>query len=286
MNVTCSAIRDDMIGGVVACLERGFPRRSKSYWASSLQRMSRLPAIEGYPRLGYALEASGQVVGVILLLFSGRRYADREYVRCNISSFCADAAYRSSAILLHMAAVKHKEVTYFNISPASHTLSFIEALGFRRISDGQVLLVPSLSALQPDVRVSVFGADDAASARLNENERRILADHAALGCIALVCATGDAVFPFVFQRRKILRDLILCAQLIYCRNMEEMVRFAGSLGRVLLLRCGPFLIVDANGPIPGLVGRYFPEQSPKYFKGHISPYIGDLAYTELAFFGA
>ena len=284
MKVTCSLIRDDMVDGVAKCLERGFPGRSKNYWVRSLERQMRLPAIDGYPRLGYALSAEGGIVGVILLIFSICHDADRHYVRCNMASFCADIAYRGSAIALHMAAVRHKEVTYFNISPAPHTFAFIEALGFRRLSDGQVLLVPALSSPRPNVRVSVFSVDHAAAARLSENERRILADHSTLGCIALVCSTDDAVSPFVFQRRTLVRGLWSCPQLIYCRSMDELVHFAGPLGRFLLFRQGPLLIVDANGPIRGLLGRYFPEQSPKYFKGPISPYIGDLSYTELAIF--
>ena len=44
-------------------------------------------------------------------------------------------------------------------------------------------------------------------------------------------------------------------------------------------------MLDANGPIPGLVGRFFRDKMPKYFKGQQQPRLGDLAYTEIAVLG-
>ena len=76
-----------------------------------------------------------------------------------------------------------------------------------------------------------------------------------------------------------------CAQLIYCRDIADFVRFAGPLGRFLALRGRPFVIVDSNGPIPGLVGIYRRGSMPKYFKGPRRPRLGDLAYTEYALLG-
>jgi hypothetical protein len=43
-------------------------------------------------------------------------------------------------------------------------------------------------------------------------------------------------------------------------------------------------VVDANGPIPGLVGRYSEARGRKYAKGPHVPRLGDLAYTEGVFF--
>jgi hypothetical protein len=44
------------------------------------------------------------------------------------------------------------------------------------------------------------------------------------------------------------------------------------------------VLLDANGPVPGLVGKYFDGSRPKYFKGPTQPRLGDLAYTQLAMF--
>jgi hypothetical protein len=43
------------------------------------------------------------------------------------------------------------------------------------------------------------------------------------------------------------------------------------------------VILDANGPIPGLYGKYRANM-PRYFRGPDRPRLGDLAYTEAALF--
>jgi hypothetical protein len=274
-----------MIDQVVECLQRGFPHRPKNYWVGGLEKMSTRALIDNYPRYGYALEATGKIVGVILLIFTRLETPAGSCVRCNISSWCVDAEYRASSLLLHMMAVKRREVTYINISPAKHTQSTIEALGFRRLTNGQVFFMPSLSTPHPNVRVCAFKSEAPESALLSEGERQVLIDHSALGCRALVCHEGDAAFPFVFQPRAVLRRLIPCPHLIYCRSMDEFLRLAGSIGRYLLFRTGPFCSVDAVRPMRGLAGRYFHNRNPKYFKGPVPPTVGDLSYTELSIFG-
>jgi hypothetical protein len=63
------------------------------------------------------------------------------------------------------------------------------------------------------------------------------------------------------------------------------VRFAGPLARYLTLRGCAFLLIDANGPIPGLAGKYFADKMPRFFRGPQRPRLGDLAYTEIAMYG-
>ena len=282
--VVCRLIADEAIGEVVDCLQRGFPERPRVYWTRGLERLSRRPEIGDYPRYGYALFADDRVVGVLLQIFS-RSGEAADNVRCNLSSWCVDEKYRSYAPLLHLTAVKRKEATYLNISPAAHTRQVIEAFGFRRFSNGQIVFAPFLSAPQGNVRVRAFAADSPDAALLSQSERRLLADHAAMGCRALICVADGAAYPFVFQDRTILRRLIPCPQLVYCRGMDEFIRFAGPIGRYLLFRTGPVCIADAAGPTAGLVGRYFTERAPKYFKGPNPPRLGDLSYTELVILG-
>jgi hypothetical protein len=282
--VACRLIADEAIGEVVDCLQRGFPERPRVYWTRALERLARRPQIADYPQYGFALFAEGRVVGVLLEIFSVGDGADGN-VRCNLSSWCVDEKYRGYAPLLHMTSVKRKEATYLNISPAKHTRQVIEAFGFQRFSNGQIVVAPFLSAPQRNVRVRAFAAGDPGAALLSQGEAKLLADHAAMGCRALVCLKDGAAYPFVFKDRKIFRRLIPCPQLIYCRGMDEFIRFAGPLGRYLLPRTGPLCIADASGPMAGLVGRYFPERAPKYFKGPNPPRLGDLSYTELVVLG-
>lgn len=276
-------IADDVLAPVIDCLNRNFPGPSRDYWVVGLRRMSQRAPVEGYPHYGYALEAAGRIVGVILIIVS--RNGTAGATRCNLSSWCVDPQYRAHALLLHMAAVKHRDATYLNISPAVHTRATIEALGFRRFSNGQFVFIPLLSSSEHKVDVREFAIDGGDAGLLSEFERQLLVDHAALGCRALLCVKDGTAYPFVFQNRKILRSLLPCPQLIYCRSLEEFVRFANPIGRHLLRRTGPICIVDAKEPIAGLAGRYFAERYPKYFKGPNPPGLGDLSYTEQVVLG-
>lgn len=185
--------------------------------------------------------------------------------------------------MLTSRALKHKNVTYLNISPASHVQRIIEAQGFLRYSQGQFATLPVLSRTS-DHPVKVFSADKAPNVHFETFERDLLLSHMKYGCIAVWCVTSRCARPFVFTPR-IVKGFVPCAQLIYCRQIEEFVRFARPLGCYLALRGRPLVLVDANAPIPGLFGKYFKDVAPKYFKGPEQPRLGDLAYTEAAMFG-
>ena len=58
-------------------------------------------------------------------------------------------------------ALRHKHVTYLNVSPAPHTLPIIEAQGFARYCDGVFVAVPMLNGLFGGGGVRVFGAGGA-----------------------------------------------------------------------------------------------------------------------------
>jgi hypothetical protein len=285
-DVRCRLIEEADIDSVVDCLRRGFPYRLRTYWARAMERMSTRPAIDDFPRYGYLLEVAGDVVGVILLIYSRQEEAaGSSGVRCNLSSWCVDKKYRGYALVLHATAVKRKDVTYVNVSPAPHTRRAIEVGQFKRFCEGQIVFAPILSASRRNVRVTTFAMEAPESALLSQGEREILAEHARLGCRALVCVKDDAAYPFVFQRRAAFHRLVPCQQLIYCRAMDEFVQFAGPIGRYLLLRTWPVFLADANGPVKGLVGKYFADYGPKYFKGPAPPRLGDLSYTELVILG-
>jgi hypothetical protein len=115
-------------------------------------------------------------------------------------------------------------------------------------------------------------------------EQDLLFEHAKYGCISLWCETSERAYPFVFRARWI-RGIIPYVQLVYCRDIKDLARLAGPIGRFLLLRGHLFVGIDSNGSIADLVGKYFDGKMPKYFKGRDCPRLGDLAYTEIAMFG-
>ncbi len=284
-NLTCRPICDNDLDQVVDCLVRGFPTRDRRYWVRALERLSRRETVDDCPRYGHSLATSGRIVGVVLEIFSRCRNGDREALRCNLSSLCVDSAYRSYAMKMAVAALARADVTYTTISADVRTWSAIEALGFRRFCNGQFVFAPALSPFLRRGAVHEYSHDSREAALLPAHERRLLREHAALGCQSLICVENDRAFPFVFVRRRMAKGLAAGRQLIYCRSLAELTQWAGSIGLLLLREGVALCAVDANGPIAGLVGRYRPERNPKYFKGPHPPALGDLSFTELAILG-
>ena len=238
----------------------------------------------GLPQYGYLLESDGQPVGTILLICAQVQTGDTSARRCNLSSWYVEPAYRSYAALLVSRALSHKDVTFLNVSAAPHTWPIIEAQGFSRYSDGVFVAIPALNGLFGKSGVAILEARTRPAVAFDPLEQDILVQHAELGCISLWCVTPERAYPFVFRPRQV-KKLLPCAQLIYCRDVGDFVRFAGPLGRHLLRHGKPFVIVDANAPIPGLIGLYRRGSMPRYFKGPRKPRLGDLAYTEYAVIG-
>jgi len=285
MKVKCRQIEDADRAAVAECLARGFPTRGLEYWSAGLERMGRRAAIDNYPRYGVLMESDGRVVGVLLQIFFRRIVAGRPAIYCNLSSWCTDPQYRGFAMLLNSAATARKEATYVNVSPAPHTRPSIEAAGFRRYCDGQFVCLDWLSSSKRGMRVVDFASDRPEAALLSADERELLAEHAALGCRSLIVAAENGAHPFIFAKRRILRRLIPCEQLIYCRDLAEFGDCAGALGRYLLARGVVFCVADANEKPKGLFGWYLPDNGPKYFKGPTPPRLGDLSFTELTILG-
>jgi hypothetical protein len=282
--IRCRQIGEADIAGVAALLGRGFPSRTRRFWTDALDRLARREPPSGFPKYGYLLESSDGPVGALLLICSTIREGGRAATRCNLSSWYVEPAYRAYATLLVSQALGHKNATYTNVSAAAHTWPIIEAQGFSRYCDGIFVAVPMLKDLFGGEGVRVFDARRSPTASFDACEQDILQRHAEHGCISLWCETAAGAYPFVFRPRLVKRT-IPCAQLIYCRDVGDFVRFAGPVGRYLARRGKPFVIIDSNGAIAGLLGSFRPGSMAKYFKGPQRPRLGDLAYTEYVVLG-
>jgi hypothetical protein len=285
MKIRSRQINDADLDGIINLLTKGFEIRPNNYWRNALETLGSHPTPPGFPRYGYLLEDDGVPVGVILLIFSSIPGGGTATTRCNVSSWYVEPRYRAHASLLISRALKHKNVTYVNISPAMHTRPIVEAQGFARYSSGQFVSVPALSRTpHQELDVQVAAADRRTHDGCEASERELLAVHQAHGCISLWAITPERAYPFVFLPRMV-KGIIPCVQLVYCRDLSDFVQFARPVGRYLAKHFKPLVIIDANGPIAGLPGVYFDDRSPKYFKGPHQPGAGDLAYTEAVMFG-
>jgi len=280
----CRQIADADVAAVAALFARGFPNRNRQFWLRAFARLKRREPPPDLPQYGYLMESNGVPVGAILVICTRMQVGDATTTRCNLSSWYVEAGFRAYATLLVSRALRHKDVTYLNVSPAPHTEPIIQAQGFARYCDGIFIALPLLNGLFGNPEIKLLDARSDPEVAFDPGEREILRQHAANGCISLWCATAERAYPFVFRPR-LVRGVMPCAQLIYCADIADFARFAGPIGRHLARRGRFLVIVDSNCRIPGLVGIYRRGSMPKYFKGPQRPRLGDLAYTEYALLG-
>jgi hypothetical protein len=136
-------------------------------------------------------------------------------MRCNVSSWYVESAFRSHASLLISQAIKNKNVTYVNISPAMHTRPIVEAQGFSRYSDGQFVAAPALSMNGHGGAAKVIEVATPPGVPIERAELDLLSAHKEYGCLSLWAVAAGQAHPFVFMPR-LAKGCIPCAQLIYC----------------------------------------------------------------------
>lgn len=281
--IFCREITAADIDGVVDFLAGGFTGRGRAHWVRALARLAQHRSPAGFPKYGFLLCSDERPVGVILVIYAATLVGGVTKIRCNLSSWYVDPAYRAYAAMLAARALQHKDVTYFNVTPAPGTLPMLEAQGYRRYCTGRFIAVPALAPRVLGAKVAVAPADLHAGEDLPQVEVDILLDHARFGCISVVCSMADRRYPFVFVARR-KSGWLPYARLVYCRDLAEFVEFAGPLGRFLARRGLPLVALDANGSVPGLIGSYG-DDMPKYFKGPDRPRLGNIAYSERVIFG-
>lgn len=293
MNASSSQIRCreiseadlDCVADLLAC---GFVGRSRDYWMQGLKRQAaRRDVPRGYPRFGYMLDHEGAPVGVLLLLYTLRPCDGELAIHCNLSSWYVEPAFRNYATMLTKIAQRHKEVTYFNITPASWTWPIVEAQGFRAYCKGLFVSFPLLSRPVRGTTIEIVSSETTGVEGLPAADVELLTRHAVYGCLSLVGRTETAVMPFALQPMRIRRGLIglPAMQLVYCRDVADYVASAGAIGKALLQQGKISVFFDANGPVEGVAGFYTEKRGRKYYKGPHRPRLADLSDTELVLYG-
>jgi hypothetical protein len=270
---------------VLGLLGRGFSaQRSCKFWQHVLQGLAGRTVPAKYPRYGYLLESDRRPVGVFLQIFSTVWSDGTPKIRCNVSSVYVDPAFTMYASFFELQTLKYKNVTLLDVTPGPNRYAVVEARGYTRYGNGIFVAVPTLSRQPAATPVRVLKAPARPDVPFDEHERDLLLDHVDFGCTSLWCVTPERAYPFVF-RPCVLKGALRAAQLVYCRDIDDVARFAWPIGLFLARRLQLLVMIDANAPIRGLPGKYFPGKMPRYFRGPDQPRLGDLAYTEIALFG-
>ncbi|MBU6463572.1 MAG: acyl-CoA acyltransferase [Bradyrhizobium sp.] len=286
--IRCREISEADIDAIADLLTRGFVGRSRDYWMQGLRRQATRQVPNGYPRFGYMLDHDGRPAGVLLLLYTSRNDGTKTTIYCNLSSWYVEPQLRNYAPMLTKIAQKNKEVIYINISAATWTWPIIETQGFSSYCSGLLFSIPVLSRVPAGMTVETVTPDTKAIEGLSVSDADMLIRHAGYGCLSLVCRTADRdVLPFILLPMRIRRGYFAppAMELIYCRDIADYVRCAGAIGRLLFRHRKILVLVDSNGPVAGVVGRFTKARGRKYFKGPHRPRLGDLTDTELVLYG-
>jgi hypothetical protein len=206
-------------------------------------------------------------------------------LRVSPANMYIDPEYRGYVAMMTARLRAYKQATHLNITPAPHTWKMLEALGYRRFCNGGYFALAALSGRSLTATVRRVTSAVEPGEGLMPSEAELLRAHAGFGCISVVCEWKKRRYPFVFLPSRIRwKGMPLPhAQLIYCRDFESYVQLAGPLGRFLLRRGMLLIVSGANGPVPGLIGRYV-DWGVKFARGPNPPHLGDLAYTEWPMF--
>jgi hypothetical protein len=73
--------------------------------------------------------------------------------------------------------MRHRNVTFVNVSPAPHTRPIVEAQGFARYSDGQFVAVPAFARAPGDVVFRLQDGDEAPKALCDPVELALMRAH-------------------------------------------------------------------------------------------------------------
>ncbi|WP_210419010.1 hypothetical protein [Bradyrhizobium sp. NAS80.1] len=114
--IRCREIEIADLDAVADLLTRGFAERSRDFWMDGLRRLSEREVPEGFPRFGYMLDHGGTQVGALQLIYSARDDGGATSIRCNVSSWYVEPAFRNCAPMLTKVAQRHEHVTYVNMA--------------------------------------------------------------------------------------------------------------------------------------------------------------------------
>jgi hypothetical protein len=199
--VRCREISPADLDAVADLLTTGFPRRKRNYWVAALRYLKERDAPEGFPRYGYMLAHGDRIAGVVLLIFTAGMNGRAGSIRCNISSWYVTPELRALGPLLVHKALRHKQVTFVNTSPAANTLPTIKAQGFERFCAGVYAAIPALTMRAWTGRAIRLVDSVRAQDYLVDHEVTLLREHAARGCLSLILQQNGNSYPVILRRR-------------------------------------------------------------------------------------
>ena len=154
----CRQIEKTDIDAVATLLAQGFPSRTRQFW---LHAFAQLTAPSRRPDRRNMVTCWTAAAPWSAPFCSSARPCGRAAPSPPAAIFPAGTSNHRSAPMRRSwvsQALRHKDVTYLNVSPAPHTQPIIEAQGFSRYCDGIFIAMPMLQGLFGGPAVELFDA--------------------------------------------------------------------------------------------------------------------------------
>jgi hypothetical protein len=273
-------IREEDLPAVTALYCEMFPGRDAAYFETGFKAIAGREIPVGTETYGYLIDDDGPQ-GAILTISSWHGAPDARQLYINLSTWCARRSHLHFARELYRLAGERNDAVNTNLSAAPHTIKSVLKCGYEARTTGQFA---TFAARGRGTRGRVLTPAQAFAMGMAEHHRQMLEDHAKMGALTPCLEAEGRILPLMMVRRKV-RGFIPAAQLIYCADTAWLYRNAHALFWWLRLRGLPALIVDANGPVPQFVGRFFPGKGHRYFRGLEPGLDVDHSYSEMVYLG-
>jgi hypothetical protein len=265
----------------LALLAEGFPARGADEWTRILRRAAQFRDPQSAWPLGYVLMVKDEEAGVVITTASTRRRPDgTRFDMVNLSGWYVRANRRLMALPMLKSILARDDAVFTDITPIPAVQRLNEMLGFRLENEAVRLYPMPFSALSRHRGAHVTDAT-APDVPVDPEAARILADHAALGCVTGLLHLPDRVAPliFAFTDRRGLPGL----RLIYGPDKATVAAHAGSISRFLARRPILFWEINANRSdrLPGSV--FWRRAAPCQLRGNRPDDAIDYAYSEVVF---
>ena len=199
------------------------------------RRLFHCPWSGDRPECGWVLDQGGRIVGFLGAVYSEREIDGRPERFCNLTSMCVDVEHRGMAPFLIMAAARRTDCTVTDLSPRPSVLRLLEKAGFTLLDPGKLIIPPLLNAATlAGGRPTIICDPERIRAELDQPMRRILDDHVAYGCLALLARRGGRRCLLVVKRRSVRR--VPLSEILFASDPDFLARHIEAIAWTLVAR--------------------------------------------------
>ncbi len=272
-------IDDSNCSDALAVLARGFPEKTTSFWADGLRKILASPNRRSAESIGSLMTIGGEDVGVVLTIPSRRPGPDGMQSVFNLAAWYVDEPHRWLALRMLQKVVALEAAVFTDLTPSAAAQKINPRLGFEILNEGFRVFPLPWTALHTRKQARVIPVEQA---RLSDETRATLDQHARLGCVVAVLQDGADHHPLIFQR--LTRRRLPGARVILTDSKRLIIDNLAVISRFLLRNGVLFLLMDANRADAAAGSTIARWSAPTYVKGATDRKRIDHTYSELIFF--